>query len=538
MKQPSPRSTGLLVLLLLLCLFFADHAAAATGPLGTASRWIVDDKTGVRVKLACVNWPSHLKPVLAEGLSKSPLDRISKMIRSMGFNCVRLTWPLFLATDKSVSSRTVRESFDGLGLHDAIAGIQANNPKLLDLPLIQAFVAVVENLAANDVMVILDNHISTPGWCCHGNDGNGFFWDKYFHPDLWIQGLTNMAVLFKGHTNVVGMSLRNELRGGRENVDDWYKYMQLGAEAVHAANGDVLVILSGLKFDSDLSFLVDREVNISFPFANKLVFEFHWYGFNDDSEWANGNANDVCGRIVRRIIMQAGFLLERNFPLILSEFGLDLRGTNTNENRYFSCALAYAAANDMDWAFWALPGSYYLRSGIVDHDEMYGLMSFDWSGVKSQPHLTRLQSIQKPFRGPGPMLPGHITILHPLSGLCVSVNDSSQLLVLSDVGRCVDRWTYTRNQTLSLSNDSSSSCIAAGGEGKEVRLAECQTRWTPLSDSQLHVSTKMEDGTSLCLEVGGDGRTVVTNPCRCLSSDSSCDPQGQWFVLVNAGDWV
>ncbi|XP_074576119.1 glycosyl hydrolase 5 family protein-like [Curcuma longa] len=457
------------------------------------------------------------------------------MIRIMGFNCVRLTWPLFLATDKSVASRTVRKSFDGLGLGDAIAGIQANNRYLLDLPLIQAYVAVVENLAANDVMVILDNHISTPGWCCGHGEGNGFFWDEFFDPDLWIQGLTNMATLFKGHRNVVGMSLRNELRGERQNVDDWYMYMQMGAEAVHAANGDVLVILSGLNFDSDLSFLADRDVSVGFASANKLVFEVHWYGFTDGSEWADGNANDVCGHVIGRVNQQAGFLLDRNFPLILSEFGLDLRGTNTNDNRYFSCALAYAAAQDMDWALWALTGSYYLRSGIADHDEMYGLMSFDWSSVKSQPQLTRLQSIQPPFRGPNSTLPGHLTILHPLTGLCVSADDSSQRLVLSDVGRCADRWSYPGHRTLSLNNGSSSSCATAGGVGKEVRLAECETSstWTLLSDSQLHVSTQMEDGTSLCLEVGGDGRTVVTNPCRCLSSDSSCDPQGQWFVLVN-----
>ncbi|XP_074576132.1 glycosyl hydrolase 5 family protein-like [Curcuma longa] len=452
----------------------------------------------------------------------------------MGFNCVRLTWPLFLATDPSLASLTVRQSFDGLGLGPALAGIQANNPTLVDLPLIQAFQAVVENLGANDVMVILDNHISTPGWCCGRGDGNGFFGDEFFDPDLWIQGLTNMATLFKGHRNVVGMSLRNELRGQRQNVDDWYTYMQMGAEAVHAANGDVLVILSGLSFDSDLSFVANREVNISFPFASKLVFEVHWYGFTDGKAWVEGNANDVCGRIVGRVNRQAGFLLDRNFPLILSEFGLDLRGTNTNDNRYFSCALAYAAAQDMDWALWALTGSYYLRSGVVDHDEMYGVLSFDWSGSKSDAQMARIRSIQQPFQGPNrKQLPGRLTILHPLTGLCVSTDDSFQRLELSG-GRCADQWSYVR-QTLSFNNGSFFSCATAGGVGMEVRLEECDTasKWTLLSASQLHVSTQMDDGTSLCLEVAGDGRTVVTNPCRCLSSDSSCDPQGQWFKLVN-----
>ena len=75
-------------------------------PLFTNSRWIVDEG-GQRVKLACLNWVSHLEAVVAEGLSKQPLDVISNQILSMGFNCVRLTWPLYLATNHSLASLTV-----------------------------------------------------------------------------------------------------------------------------------------------------------------------------------------------------------------------------------------------------------------------------------------------------------------------------------------------------------------------------------------------------------------------------------------------
>ncbi|CAL5332873.1 unnamed protein product [Camellia sinensis] len=78
-------------------------------PLSTDSRWIVDE-TGWHVKLSCVNWASHLDAVVAEGLSKQSIDSISKKIVSMGFNCVRLTWPLFLATNDSLANTTVRQS--------------------------------------------------------------------------------------------------------------------------------------------------------------------------------------------------------------------------------------------------------------------------------------------------------------------------------------------------------------------------------------------------------------------------------------------
>lgn len=107
-------------------------------PLSTSSRWIVDE-SGRRVKLACINWVTHLEPMVAEGLGKQPLDTISKSIATMGFNCVRFTWPLFLVTNDTFASVTVRQSFQALGLNESIGTIQVNNPALLDLPLIEAY---------------------------------------------------------------------------------------------------------------------------------------------------------------------------------------------------------------------------------------------------------------------------------------------------------------------------------------------------------------------------------------------------------------
>ena len=108
-------------------------------PLSTKTRWIVDEK-GLRVKLACVNWLAHLQPAVAEGLSKQPLDSISKNIVSMGFNCVRLTWPLDLMTNDTLASNvTVKQSFERLNLLDDVLGIQTHNPKILNLPIFNAF---------------------------------------------------------------------------------------------------------------------------------------------------------------------------------------------------------------------------------------------------------------------------------------------------------------------------------------------------------------------------------------------------------------
>ena len=105
--------------------------------------------------------------------------------------------------------------------------------------------------------------------------------------------------------------------------------MLSGAEAVHGANPDVLVILSGLSFDSDLSFLHKQPVMLSF--SDKLVFEVHWYSFTDGQAWKEGIANQVCGSVRGKMMRKAGFLLDQGWPLFVSEFGIDLRGGNVTQ---------------------------------------------------------------------------------------------------------------------------------------------------------------------------------------------------------------
>ncbi|KAJ4829946.1 hypothetical protein Tsubulata_049018 [Turnera subulata] len=524
-------SLSILSICLLVSTLLPQYVKAL--PLSTNSRWIVD-QDGRRVKLACVNWVAHLEVLVAEGLSKQPVDVISQRIASMGFNCVRLTWPIYLVTNDSLGSLTVRQSFQSLGLVESIAGIQANNPSIIDLPLIKAYQAVVSSLGNNNVMVILDNHISKPGWCCSNFDGNGFFGDQYFDPDQWITGLTRMATLFAGVTNVVGMSLRNELRGPKQNVNDWYRYLQKGAEAVHSANPDVLVILSGLSFDKDLSFLRNRPVNLTF--TGKLVFEVHWYAFTEGQAWVNGNANQVCGRVADNMMKMSGFLLDQGYPLFVSEFGVDERGTNVNDNRYLGCFLAVAAELDLDWALWTLVGSYYFRQGVIGMNEYYGVLNWNWCDVRNSSFLQQISALQSPFRGPGiSETSTHKVIFHPTSGLCILRKSILEPLRL---GPCSESegWNYTPQKTLSPKG--TYFCIQADELGKPAKLGiicsgASNSKWETISDSKLHLSSKTTSGSAVCLDVDSEN-TIVTNTCKCLSKDNKCDPESQWFKLVDS----
>ncbi|GKV23036.1 hypothetical protein SLEP1_g32821 [Rubroshorea leprosula] len=516
----------MLLPLLLLLPLLTHHAKLVTGvSLSTNSRWIVDSQTGKRVKLACVNWIAHLEPVVAEGLNKQPVDVISKKIRSLGFNCIRFTWPVFLATDDSLASTTVRQSFQKLGLTDALSGIQAKNPSIIDLTLIKAFEAVVSNLRDNNLLVILDNHVSKPGWCCDKKDGNGFFGDQFFNPDLWIQGLSRMATMFKDFPNVIGMTLRNELRGRRENQNDWYNYMQKGAEAVHSANPNVLVILSGLNFDTDLGFLNNKPVSLSF--TGKLVFEMHWYAFTNGGIWSRNNVNEACGRVLNLVMGSTGFLLQKGYPFFMSEFGVDMSGSNSNDNRYLNCLLGLAAELDLDWAIWTLVGNYYTRS-----EEGYGVLDANWSEPRNPGFLQKISSLQYVFQGPGEdeYPKQHKVIFHPATGLCVHRSQPLQLGPCSQALPCI----APNDKTLILRRH----CLAVDDLGKIIKFGtiggkEC-AKWDMISDSKMHLSAKLSNGTPVCLDVDSSTNRIVTNSCKCLGNDKNCDPSSQWFKIIDS----
>ncbi|KAJ9671656.1 hypothetical protein PVL29_025388 [Vitis rotundifolia] len=475
--MPIPDGVVLLLVLLLsiyLCLLPLKPVVAL--PLHTNSRWIVDED-GARVKLACVNWPSHQEAAVAEGLSNHPVDLISKRIASLGFNCVRLTLPLFLATDQSLASLTVRQSFQRLGLLESLAGFQANNPSMLDLPLTSAYQAVVSNLADNNMMVILETHFSKPSF--HGND---IFGDQYFNPDLWVKGLTRMATVFSGVPNVVGMSLRNE-------------YMQKGAEVVHSANPDILVIISGLSDGTDLSFLLNQQLELKF--TGKLVLEMLWHGLRAGRARETSNPNKVCGRVVDSIMRRGGVLLQQGWPLMfVSELGLD---DNRNLNFFFGLA----AELDFDWA---------LRTV----EETNGLMNWNSS------FFQRISALQSPLQGPNvSQVRPHKIIFHPSTGLCILLESWAKPLKL---GPCTesDAWGYPPKTV---------------GLGKPAKLSiictEPGSNWDIISDSKMYLSTKLGDSTTVCLDVDSSS-SIVTDACKCLGRDDMCDPGSQWFKVVDS----
>lgn len=182
--------------------FLINFLLSHSLPLSTNGRWIVDSQNGQRVKLHCINWPSHLEPMLAEGLHARPIKEIVSEIANQGFNCVRLTWATYMFTRPTYGQAIVGETFELLKLFELKAGIEKNNPQFLNVTHIQAYDNVVDEIGEQGLMVDVDNHVSKPTWCCSDNDGNGFFGDTYNDGKEWLRGVSTVAKHFKGKSHV------------------------------------------------------------------------------------------------------------------------------------------------------------------------------------------------------------------------------------------------------------------------------------------------------------------------------------------------
>ncbi|CAK9141953.1 unnamed protein product [Ilex paraguariensis] len=523
---------------ILIVLLFAFVTPSLSLPLSTQSRWIVDEPTEDRVKLACANWAAHLEPMLPEGLDKKPLNQIARYVALMGFNCIRLTWATYMFTRHA--NLTVAQSFQDLGLVEAKVGIAKNNPDILGLTVVDAQKAVVEELGSHGVMVVLDNQVSQPMWCCGDTDGNGFFGDEHFNPREWLRSLAIVAKRFKDTPMVVGMSLRNELRGPRQNKTVWYRYVRMGANTIHRTNPNLLILISGLDYDLDFRMLKERPLGLKFH--HKLVFETHRYAFTEGQTdmWLHQPLNNVCANITGEIEEKVGFLTGgRNpAPLFVTEFGINQMGVNEADNLFLGCFLGYLAEKDLDWALWALQGSYYLRDGLQDPDETYGMFNSSWNSLRSPEFHEKLQLIQQKIQDPKSNVSPYYIMYHPTSGRCMrGVNNE---LHPTDCWS-LSRWSHAGDGT-PIRLMGTPLCLTAVGDGLPVSLtADCmseQSTWKLFSDTKYQIANRDEHGTDLCLDWDPNySSRILTKKCLCSQDDSDqChdNPQSQWFKLISS----
>lgn len=304
----------------------------------------------------------------------------------------------------SASFASAAES-TGLGqnLTNLYQVIVQKNPSLSSATTRATFGAIIKSLGAQGIMVILDNHNSKAGWCCSNDDGNG--WpdvgsgyvaanSRNFNTEQWYQGLEAMSTWGKAFPNVIGYALRNELRAvtGQNNAD-WYGFVEKAAAAVHRGDPEGLVVIGGINYALDLSFLRTKNFDrVKLGIQKKTVWEFHTYSWSNDQ-----TAN--CPNYQPIIDNNAGFLLESRKPwtgpLWLSEFGWAQNGPTDREVKYYECVVDYVAKREIGWAYWALQGTYYVREGRVAFDETFGLLNKEWSDWRNASFPTVLAKAWK-----------------------------------------------------------------------------------------------------------------------------------------------
>ncbi|KAI7777852.1 beta-galactanase [Diaporthe eres] len=363
----------------------------------TASGRDILDASGNVVTFAGANWPGAADVMIPEGLQYQSVSYIVSKLKEIGMNAVRLTYAIEMidqiydngGVDIPLSQALTQALGEANGTAVFNQILAANPDFSTNITRLGVFDAVAAGLAAEEIYIDLDNHMSQGAWCCNTEDGNSWWGDTYFSVANWTRGLAYMADHASSWTALTSMSLRNEPRRPDNNAtlaetynwQYWYDYVKEGAAAVSTANPDALVILSGLDFDTFLTPVVRGTAltpgtgtfsRADFA-ADKVVLELHNY--------ANSVAD--CASLESSLYNNGFEALNttadvNHFPVLLTEWGFAQDGS-TYLKPYTQCLAEYLPAQKAGWMIWVVAGSYYIRSGTQDYEETWGLLSHDWS---------------------------------------------------------------------------------------------------------------------------------------------------------------
>ncbi|MGO8993498.1 MAG: glycoside hydrolase family 5 protein [Polyangiaceae bacterium] len=363
-------------------------------PLQATSRWIVD-ANGKRFKLASVNWyGAEEEDFVVAGLDFQDVHAIARMIRTLGFNSVRLPF-----SNQLVESNPV--------VADARL---AANPSLQGETALEVLDAVIAALAEQGLVVILDDHMSNANWCCSATDGNGLWYNDAYPESSWLADWTTMATRYLSQPAVVGVDLRNELRpsdagtptwGGSDPTLDWHGAAERGGNAVLGVNPSLLVIVEGLNYSNDLTGVYSLPVDL--PVANRLVYSPHDYEFDHPAGISASDLATDLGDEWGYILVQGETYTA---PIWVGEFGTCntsdacVSGTS-DQGGWFSGFEAYLANADIDWSYWAFNGTEASGTGrTLGAPETYGVLDPTWDASASAALTSALQSLQPATQGP------------------------------------------------------------------------------------------------------------------------------------------
>ncbi|CAE8591955.1 unnamed protein product [Polarella glacialis] len=244
-------------------------------PLRTEGRFIVD-RLGERVKWACTNWygPESISFAFG-GLEKRPASEIVGRILDLGFNCVRVPYSL----EAHVKNPVIADEF-----------VAANN-NLVGSRFLDGFDAGIKALTDAGLMVIIDQHVSRAGYCCHWSQDEGLWYVPGYPEEVWIDSLVNMTRRYKSDPLVVAIDLRNEVHDLHSNPKwgnglmitwgdgnpktDWAAAATRAGNRVLQENADLLIVVMALCFGMELRPIRSHPITLDRP--HRVVYQTHNY---------------------------------------------------------------------------------------------------------------------------------------------------------------------------------------------------------------------------------------------------------------------
>ncbi|EST08742.1 Glycoside hydrolase, family 5 [Kalmanozyma brasiliensis GHG001] len=390
------------------------------------------------------NWPGSGESMIPEGIEWRSIADIVSMMKYVGYNFVRHTYAIQMidqiyensGTDITVQSALLYALGEENGTK-TMEMINKNNPQITNSTTrLEVLSMIAEEEAKQGILMHLDNHISRAIWCCSHDDGNAWFDDMDFNISNWHRGHRYMANWAKNHTNIVSMSLRNELRKSavKQNLEynwkTWWGNVSAAAENIHATNPDLLITISGLDYDIDLSALTTQANLLTAPYVNtdmdypadasslpeeyakieetsfgkakKAVLEIHAYkqstyyedhledcdaiqaglyrfGFNALGESARPEG---CTNSTNFSDPYACPPAKLTLPTLLTEFG-DAQDAGFANVTMQKCLRDFTTKNKIGWAHWSLAGSYRIRQGLMFNNDTWGLTTPTWDAFQS-----------------------------------------------------------------------------------------------------------------------------------------------------------
>jgi len=356
----------------------AANCTQPQAPLSVQGAQIIDHH-GCAVQWRGVNWfGAESAEFVVGGLDRQPLARLAAMVRSGGFNTVRLPW-----SNELVERNPLIEP-----------RLLAANPQLVGLRALDVFDRVVDALGREGLWVVLDNHRSRADWCCDGPHGDGLWHTPAYPEATWLAHWRFMAQRYGGHPAVIAAELRNEIRpdptlglrptwGDGVAATDWRAAAERGGAEVLATAPHWLIVVGGLDYQAHLRGI--REQPLQLPQPGRLVYAAHDYAWvHKPAELADPATFDAAAWARWGHVQHPG--QPYTAPVFLSEWGGcteragQPRTCPADRYTFTQVFAAYLCRSGLSHAWWPLNGTqsagYGRTAGAV---EGYGLLTPDWA---------------------------------------------------------------------------------------------------------------------------------------------------------------